>query len=133
MPFFQTSEETEPTDSLLEKLSWEQEMLGWPVSEHPLKAFATRLETLSTVRSDALVERAGGEAIVAGARLGLWGERRGSLTLEDEAGLITVRVTPGKLPRPGVMGKLGPYWVRGRVQLDRTGEVTVHTERIEPL
>jgi DNA polymerase III alpha subunit len=135
LPFFQADGygDADTNDTLLERLSWEQEMLGWPVSDHPLRAFPDKLASLGVVRSDALVERAGASATIAGARLALWGERRGTFTLEDEAGLITVRLPAGQRPPRGVMGKLGPYWARGRVHLDRTGEVLIQADKIEPL
>ena len=137
LPFFQANGDadgnTDPNDTLLQRLAWEQEMLGWPVSEHPLRAFEDRLAALRVIHSDGLSQRAGRKVTIAGARLGLWGERRGTVTLEDEAGLITVRLPSQQLPQPGVMGKLGPYWVQGRVQLDRAGAVSIQAEEMEPL
>jgi DNA-directed DNA polymerase III PolC len=119
--------------SLGEKLALEVQMLGWPVSAHPLAPFTEALDALGRIRSDHLFEEAGKRVVVAGARLRLWGERSGRLALEDEAGLFTVRLPPGRRLVPGTMGKLGPYRLWGHVQVDSAGEATVVAERIEPL
>ena len=116
-----------------EKLALEVETLAWPVSAHPLAPFAEALAARGLVTSDRLVENAGRQVMVAGARLHLWGERRGRLSLEDEAGFFRLRLPPGQRLRPGSLGKLGPYWAQGRVHVDRAGDATVLVERIEPL
>ena len=119
--------------SLAEQLALEVEMLGWPVSAHPLEPYAQVLSKRGVIPSDALGRHVGQQALVSGARMGLWGERRGRITLEDEAGLFAVRLTRGRRLPAGVMGELGPYLVQGWVELDSAGEATVAAERIEPL
>jgi DNA polymerase III alpha subunit len=133
LPLTWADEATEGDDTLAEKLIMEIEMLGWPVSAHPLQPFARELAAQGVVRSDALARHPGDRVSVAGARLGLWSERRGRVVLEDEAGFLVVHAPPGRRLPPGSMGKLGPYLVVGRVQLDRAGEATVLAERVEPL
>ena len=117
----------------VERLALEIEMLGWPVSAHPLAPFAPLLAERDALSSDALARQAGRRAIAAGARMRLWREHRGEITLEDEAGLFGVRVAGGQSLRPGALGKLGPYLVQGRVQVDRWGQVTILAEQIAPL
>ncbi len=119
--------------TLAEKLALEVEMLGWPVSAHPLVPFAEALAARGLVTSDGLVENAGRRVMVAGARLRFWGERRGHLSLEDEAGFFRLRLPSGQHLQSGSLGKLGPYWAQGRVQVDRAGDATVLVEKIEPL
>ena len=117
----------------VQMLALEVEMLGWPVSAHPLSPFARELTAEGTVRSDALAAYDGRHAVAAGVRLDLWRRRRGWFTLEDETGFFAVRWRAGRsLPR-GPLGKLGPYLVRGRVQVERAGEVTVLADEIEPV
>jgi DNA polymerase-3 subunit alpha len=133
LPLTWAGEATEHDDTPAEKLVLELEMLGWPVSAHPLQPFARDLAARGVVHSDALARHAGDKVTVAGARLGLWGERRGRVVLEDEAGFLIVKVPPGRHLPAGPMGRLGPYQVTGRVQLDRAGEATITAERVEAL
>ena len=127
------AEAPEEAFTLVEELALEGEMLGWPVSTHPLAPFAVTLDTQGRVRSDQLVEHAGRRVMVAGARLRLWRERRGGVSLGDEAGFFRLRLPPGQRLRPGSLGKLGPYRVRGHVQMDSTGAATILVHKIEPL
>jgi DNA-directed DNA polymerase III PolC len=130
-----TSEDVTSSDegAAVEDLAFEIETLGWPVSAHPLAPFAAVLAAQGAVRSDELARLPGQRVMVAGARMKLWGRRRGSLVLEDEGGLFTVRPpTRHRLP-PGPLGGLGPYQVWGRVQVGRSEDVTLLAERITPL
>jgi DNA-directed DNA polymerase III PolC len=133
LPLTWAGEAGESEETLAEKLSMELEMLGWPVSAHPLRPFAEDLAARGVVRSDVLARHGGDRVTVAGARLGLWGERRGRVVLEDEAGFLVVQMSQDQHLRDGSMGKLGPYRVTGRVQLDRAGEATITAERVEAL
>jgi DNA-directed DNA polymerase III PolC len=117
----------------VEKLVLESEMLGWPVSAHPLAPFARQLVAQGVVPSDQLSEYVGKTVTVAGVRMDLWGRRRGRRVLEDEAGLYDIRLQAGHHLPPGSMGKLGPYLVRGHVRRDRSGELDVLAEEIQPL
>ncbi|MFC2029910.1 DNA polymerase III subunit alpha [Chloroflexota bacterium] len=119
--------------SLAEQLALEVEMLGWPASAHPLKPYARALKQRGVIQSDALHEEIGSRVLVAGARMGLWGERRGHLTFEDETGLFAVHLPQGRRLQPGIMGRLGPYLAHGRVQLGHGDEPVILVDRIEPL
>ncbi len=119
--------------TLAEKLALEVEMLGWPLSAHPLAPFAQKLAGQGVVSSDQLAGYTGQVVITAGARMDLWGRRQGQLVLEDEAGLYAVRLPGGRQPPAGALGRLGPLLVRGRVHTSQSGELTVLAERIEPL
>jgi DNA polymerase III alpha subunit len=117
----------------VEKLALEVRMLGWPASAHPLEPFARELAEQGRVRSDKLAGQVGRKVAVAGALMDLWGRRRGRKVLEDEAGLFAIQLPEGSRPTPGCLGKLGPYGARGRVHLNRSGEVTVVAEEISAL
>ena len=117
----------------VELLALEIEMLGWPVSAHPLAPFAQETAARGAIRSDSLPRHEGERVTVAGARLSLWGEGRGRILLGDEAGMFALRLPPGRRLRLGPLGKLGPYRARGRVQVDRAGDVEVVAEAVEPL
>jgi len=132
LPLF-GEEPAEAEFTLAEKLAQELEMLGWPVSAHPLAPFAEELAAQGVIRSTELARHAGESAALAGVRLSLWGGRRGSLILEDEVGLFSVRWQAGRRLPNGPLGRLGPYRVWGRVQTDRSGETWVMAERVEPL
>jgi DNA polymerase III alpha subunit len=132
LPFEWKDEEAQPGLSQTEELAMEVEMLGWPVSAHALRPFAHELDARGVVRSDNLARHLGDRVAVAGARLSLWGERRGKVLLSDEAGLFVVGLPGGRL-RPGRLGRLGPYVAHGRVQADQTGELSVLLDSIEPL
>jgi DNA polymerase III alpha subunit len=133
LPLSWAGEAAKRDDTPAEKLMMELEMLGWPVSAHPLQPFARGLAAQGVVQSDVLARHTGDRVTVAGARLGLWGERRGRVVLEDEAGFLNVQMPAGRRLPAGSMGKLGPYRVTGRVQLDRAGEATITAERVEAL
>jgi DNA polymerase III alpha subunit len=117
----------------VEQLALEMEMLGWPVSAHPLAPFARETAARGVVRSDSLGRHVGERVTVAGARLSLWGEGRGRILLGDQAGMFALRLPPARRLRPGPLGKLGPYWATGRIQVDRSGDVEVLAEAAEPL
>ena len=125
--------EPEEQDSELERLAFEVEMLGWPVSAHPLSPFASTLAEQGVVRSSRVAEQTGRRIAMAGARMGLWREQRGWLTLEDDAGLFSARLPRGTRLAPGSLGKLGPYLIQGRAQMDASGEPSIITEAISPL
>lgn len=119
--------------TLVEKLVLESDMLGWPVSAHPLAPFSRQLVTQGAVPSDQLSEYVGKTVTVAGARMDLWGRRRSRRVLEDEAGLYAIRLQGDHRMLPGSMGKLGPFLAWGRVQRNRSGELGVVAEEIQPL
>ena len=123
----------EPQYCLLEQLALELEMLDWPVSAHPLAPFARELAARNVLRSDALAQHVSERVAVAGARLSVWGEQRGQLLLGDEAGFFSLRQPPGRRLRPGPLGRLGPYWAAGRVQVDRAGGLFVQAEEVSPM
>jgi DNA polymerase III alpha subunit len=120
-------------DTALERLALEVEMLGWPVSAHALTPFAGRLAEEGVASSDRIAAQAGRRITVAGARMGLWRENRGRMTLEDETGLFSARLPRGRKLAPGSLGRLGPYLIRGQAQIDGNGEPMVIAESAVPL
>ncbi len=133
LPLSWAEEPAEEDFTLVQKLAQEMAMLGWPVSAHPLEPYATELAAEGVVASTSLGARAGERVSAAGARLSLWGERRGRIALEDETGIFAVRLPSGQRLPPGTLGKLGPYQVQGRVQPGRGPEVTILVENVNPL
>ncbi|MGD8464543.1 MAG: DNA polymerase III subunit alpha [Anaerolineae bacterium] len=120
-------------DTELERLALEVEMLGWPVSTHALAPFAGRLAEQGVTSSDRIAAQAGRRITVAGARMGLWRENRGRITLEDETGLFSARLPGGRKLASGSLGRLGPYLIRGQAQIDGNGEPVVIAESTVPL
>ncbi len=133
LPLSWAEEPAEEDFTLAEKLAQEAAMLGWPVTAHPLEPFSGELATAGVTRSEALAAQAGERVTVAGARMSLWGERRGHVALEDETGMFSVRLPAGRRLLPGTLGKLGPYQVQGRVQAGRGPVITILAERVNPL
>lgn len=123
----------EPEYTLLERLAMELEILGWPVSAHPIAPFAREMAARGMLRSDSLAQHVGEQVAVAGARVSAWGERRGQLLLGDEAGFFSLRQPPGRRLRPGSLGRLGPYWATGRVQVDRAGDLFIQSDQVIPV
>ncbi len=89
-----------PDASRSEKLSWERELLGIYVSEHPFRAYADRLAplliTISAVGSmeDKKPVRVAGVILAARAVVTKKGEAMAFLTLEDHTGSVEVVVFP---------------------------------------
>jgi len=124
---------------LPKRLALEQQLLGLTVSDHPLAAYAAQLRRHALVPSVALARHAGRRVTVAGW---LVATRRAVtqrhefmrfLTLEDRHGTLEVVLFPDAYQRWGaVLNGLGPYLVRGRVEV-RYGAVALTGERIENL
>lgn len=106
-----------------EKLSWEKELLGLYLSEHPLKSIASRLADVVTAYTSDIDETMAGQQVVV-AGLVAWmrphltrrGEPMAFVQLEDLQGTVEVIVFPS------VYGETGHLWqednillVKGRV------------------
>jgi len=84
-----------------EKLSWEKELLGLYLSEHPLKSLADRLEDMVTVHTSEIDEAMAGQKVIL-AGLVTWmrphttrrGEPMAFVQLEDLRGNVEVIVFP---------------------------------------
>ncbi len=97
-----------------QRLAWEQELLGWPVSVHPLALLEDRMPEHTLL--DRLAERPGQIILTAGCRLPGWTGGPGFF-LGDGATFVIVRTARGvKAPPPW-----RPLLVRGRWLTDEWG------------
>lgn len=109
-----------------ERLAWEQELLGWPVSVNPLALAADRLPA-ERVPLGRLAERPGAAGLAAGCRLPGWTGGPGFF-LGDGATFVIVRTGRGeKAPPPW-----RPLLVRGRWAADAWGGGWLQAEQIRP-
>jgi DNA polymerase III alpha subunit len=119
-------EARQPT--LQERAAWERDVLGMPVSVHPLQLVAGELSRLSLTRSDQVGAHAGREVAMAGVRLaahrfaGSQGEPMLLVDMEDEAGIYQVLWSgPVLTQRRALLASRDPVLIRGRVRTDRQG------------
>jgi DNA-directed DNA polymerase III PolC len=110
---------------LREIVRWEKEILGLPVSVHPLELVRGELPPYTPLREAA--GRRGRPVAVAGVRLPGWTGGQSSFFLDDGETFVTVR-----LPREGLTTP--PAWqpalVEGRWQEDEFGNAWLQAERI---
>ncbi len=108
-----------------QRLAWEQELLGWPVSVNPLALIADRLPEHTPL--DRLAERPGQIVLAAGFRLPGWTGSPGFF-LGDGATFVIVRTGRGeKAPPPW-----HPLLVRGRWTTDTWGGGWLQAAQITP-
>lgn len=107
------------------RLAWEQELLGWPVSVHPLALVSDRLPDRLPLRH--LPQHAGKNVTVAGARLPGWTGGQGFF-LGDGDGFVIVKAgRESKAPPPW-----RPLLARGRWVSDAWGGAWFQAEAVEP-
>lgn len=110
-----------------QRLAWEQELLGWPVSVNPLALVADRLPA-EHVPLDRLAERPGQIILATGHRLPGWTGGPGFF-LGDGATFVIVRTGRGeKAPPPW-----RPLLVRGRWMTDEWGGGWFQAAQITPV
>ena len=98
-----------------QRLAWEQELLGWPVSVTPLALLAGPLPT-EAVPLDRLAERPGLNVLAAGFRLPGWTGGPGFF-LGDGRTFVVVRI--GRKEKAPAAWR--PLLVRGRWAVDEWG------------
>jgi hypothetical protein len=101
-----------PAETQAQRMAWEQQVLGQPVSVHPLQLVATRLP--KHVRLGSLPERPVARVTIAGVRLPGWTGGRGFF-LGDGDTFIEVQGKDSH-PRPWQ-----PLVLRGRWRTDEWG------------
>lgn len=94
-------------ETVRQQLDWETELLGWPVSVHPLAlvgqptAVAQPLQTVAQTR--------GKQVQIAGVRLPGWTGGKG-FYFGDEGAYVVVRPSAGFVAKPE---RWQPFWLRG--------------------
>jgi DNA polymerase III alpha subunit len=130
-----------PEPTLQERSDWERQVLGLPVSVHPLQLVAKELEHMALTHSDELGRHTGENVTLAGVRLAAHRltSRHEPLLLvdmEDEHGLYQVLWSGAALDRAtrdGLLARREPVLVRGRVRTDRQGQVVVAGHEIKAI
>ncbi len=103
-----------PAETPVQRLAWEQHVLGWPVSVHPLQLVADRLPEHIPLRE--LASTGGRTVVVVGARLPGWTGGPG-FYLGDGETFVTVKGGEGFKAPPAWQ----PVWARGRWVKDGWG------------
>ncbi|MDX9833262.1 MAG: hypothetical protein RBU35_23530, partial [Anaerolineae bacterium] len=100
-----------PAETPVQRLAWEQRLLGHPLSVHPLEVVAACLpEYLSLAR---LPETGGRPVAVAGVRLPGWPGGPGFFLGDAETFIVARGERGAENPPPWQ-----PLWLRGRWQCD---------------
>jgi len=136
-PLFDTAAEAPPCPDLedypaLQKLEWEEHLLGMTPSAHPMAIYRPLIENAHALaRTADLPNRPGHEVAVAGI---LFAERRARtktgeflkfVSLEDETGVIEAVLLPDAYQRLGHrLTTRGPYRVTGTVE-DHFGAISL--------
>jgi len=125
--------------SVAEKLRWEQELLDFTVTMHPVEYLRSLAGPNGWTKVQDLSRHAGRRVKILGVvrtakrtrtKQGEWMK---FVTLEDETGLVDVVLFPGSYQRWGHALPFHRYLViAGRVQ-DDVGSVTIVGERVEPI
>lgn len=128
-----------PDPTLQERADWERQVLGLPVSVHPLQLAAKELAQHDWIHSDELSHHAGQAVTLAGVRLAahrftVKQEPMLLVDMEDEFGLYQVLWSGAALDRyRSLLSQREPVLVRGRVRSDRQGQVVVAGYEIKAL
>ena len=118
--------------TLQDQADWQREVLGWPVSVHPLQLLASELSMHAVTHSDQLPQAVGQEVALAGIRLSAHrfsSSRQEPMLLvdmEDEKGMYQVLWSGQALRQTDrTLSRSMPVLVRGRVRTDRQGLLLV--------
>ncbi len=121
---FDFARPTPAAETPAQRLAWEQELLGWPVSVHPLELIADRLPDHLPLRD--LPQQAGRTVTTAGVRLPGWTGGQGFFLGDGDAFVIV---------KAGREDKAPPAWrpllVRGRWTADAWGGAWLQAEAIK--
>jgi DNA polymerase III alpha subunit len=115
-----------PAESPVQRLNWEQQLLGQPVSVHPLELVADRLAEHLPLQH--LPDRSGHRVAVAGVRLPGWTGGQGFFLGDARTFVVTRYERTGPAPRPWqpliVEGRwLGDEWGGWWLQVDKWEEI----------
>ncbi len=112
-----------PAESAADHLAWEQELLGWPVSVHPLAMLTDQPNRLVPLRASYVAQPS---VTVVGVRLPGWTGGPGFFL--GDGGDTFIQVRAGKQPRPGSVAT-ACGWPPGR---RRMGRATGSRRRASP-
>ena len=127
MAFAFTTAET-PPESPAERMAWEQHILGFPVSLHPLDLVEELEEPLSgNTRLSSLPESRGRRVTVAGVRLPGWTGGPGFFLGDGQTYIIVKGGEKLKTPKPWQ-----PLLIRGRWQSDEWGSAWLQVDELAP-
>jgi error-prone DNA polymerase len=126
-----TSSAAGPEPTVQERAEWEREVLGTLVSVHPLQLVADELTHHPRTPSDELDARMGQDVTLAGVRRAAHRftakqEPMLLVDMEDEHSIYQVLWSGAALDRyRSALSERGPVLIRGRVRMDRQGQVVV--------
>jgi DNA polymerase III subunit alpha len=126
--------------TLAERAAWESEVLGLPVSVHPLQLVAEQAARENVMSSRALEQQLDRVVKVLGVRLAAHRFRSAHQTtmqlvdMDDQDGRYQV-LWSGEALREyrAVLNRREPVIVQGRVRRDRQGHVLIVGEKIKPI
>jgi DNA polymerase-3 subunit alpha len=123
---------TSTAPSLAQRAAWEQALLGYHVSVHPLDLYADRLAQAGAVSSRQIEEHLDRNITLGGLRVTLHhisasGKKAMALVdMEDQAGLYQVLWSGSALrDARALINQRQPVLIRGRVRRDRRGLILV--------
>ena len=124
-----------------ELLKGEKETLGFYISGHPLSGYEEALKDFADADVDRLsglnhgaVVTLGGVVVELSVRTTKKGDRFGLFQLEDQFGSVKIVAWPDVFNRAnGVMQNDGAVLVRGRLEVDDGGAMTIIAEEIQSL
>lgn len=122
-----------PAESAGQRLAWEQAVLGWPVSVHPLQTVTTSLDKITPLAD--LPKLPGQWVSIAGARLPGWTGGK-SFYFSDGSNYVAVRQTKSR-QESSSKDKRPSLWhavqMNGRWQVDEWDNGWFQAEQVEPL
>jgi DNA-directed DNA polymerase III PolC len=118
--------------TLEQRAKWEQEILGYFVSVHPVQLAAQHSPNNTRIRSNELHRHSGQEVTLIGVRLSAHRFQDQSqaawtlIDLEDEVGTFQVLWSDATFRQyRGWLQKRDPILIRGKVRIDRQGQIVV--------
>ncbi len=121
---FDFSRPTVAAETAAQRLAWEQELLGWPVSVHPLTVTAGRLPEHLSLRR--LAEHPGKTVITVGVRLPGWTGGPGFFLGDGDTFVVVKTARDMKAPPPWQ-----PLVLTGRWQTDLWGGGWYQADTVE--
>ncbi len=118
--------------SLEQRAKWEDEILGYWVEVHPAQLAAQRAPNIVRIRSSELHQHSGQAVTLIGVRLAghrfqdQSGEAWTLIDLEDEVGTFQVLWSAATVRQyRGLLQRRDPILIRGKVRIDRQGQIVV--------
>ena len=125
-----------------ELLKGEKETLGFYISGHPLQGYEAAMKDIANADVDSLATKfhhgaqvcLGGIIIEQAVRTTKKGDRFALLQIEDQYGSVKVVVWPETYKKSvGVLQENAPVLVRGRLEIDDGGAMSIISEEIQSL